>query len=146
MKCIPVITASLLLGFASTTSNAQSTEQVLGAVAGGALGNTIGDGDGRKAATILGAIIGYRNGDRILNGQSDGVYYSSHRNSYVDYNGLTRNQYRIHNYCKSQVPPKYQNNPGAFRSWVAGCVARVEQMQEEIEAQAYQDALNGDGK
>lgn len=60
MKCIPVITASLLLGFASTTSNAQSTEQVLGAVAGGALGSTIGDGDGRKAATILGAIIGYR--------------------------------------------------------------------------------------
>ena len=44
------------------------------------------------------------------------------------------------------LPSKYTNNPGAFRSWVNGCAARVEQLQQEIEMQAYQDALNGDGK
>jgi len=31
---------------------------VLGAIIGGALGNTVGHGDGRKAATIAGAVIG----------------------------------------------------------------------------------------
>ena len=31
---------------------------VLGALIGGALGNTVGHGDGRKAATIAGAVIG----------------------------------------------------------------------------------------
>jgi uncharacterized protein YcfJ len=33
-------------------------ETLLGAVIGGALGNTVGKGDGRKAATIAGAVIG----------------------------------------------------------------------------------------
>jgi uncharacterized protein YcfJ len=37
-------------------NNSGST--VLGAVIGGALGNTVGKGDGRKAATIAGAVIG----------------------------------------------------------------------------------------
>jgi len=140
-----------MLGFMllSPKADAQSTEQVLGAIAGGALGNTIGDGDGRKAATVLGAIIGYRHGERILNGQNGNSYNAYpryYRDDSIDYNGLTRNQYRIHNYCKSQVPPKYHNNPGAFRSWVIGCAARVEQMQQQIEMEAYQDALNSDGK
>lgn len=37
-------------------SNADGT--LLGALIGGALGNTIGKGDGRKAATIAGAVVG----------------------------------------------------------------------------------------
>jgi len=67
MKLIPVITATLLLGLSSIEARSQSTEQLLGAIAGGALGSTIGDGDGRKAATVIGAIIGYRVGERVLN-------------------------------------------------------------------------------
>jgi uncharacterized protein YcfJ len=31
---------------------------ILGALVGGALGNTVGDGDGRRAATVAGAVIG----------------------------------------------------------------------------------------
>lgn len=34
-------------------------DKLLGAVIGGAIGNTVGKGDGRKASTIAGAVIGY---------------------------------------------------------------------------------------
>jgi len=57
---------------------------LLGAIAGGVLGNSVGDGDGRKAATIAGAVIGYnvagasqRNGY----GYNDGYY---NRGGYYD--------------------------------------------------------------
>ena len=59
MKLANVIIAALLISFSSIEARSQSTEQVLGAIAGGALGSTIGDGDGQKAATVIGAIIGY---------------------------------------------------------------------------------------
>lgn len=35
------------------------TAPVVGAIVGGALGNQIGDGDGRRAATVAGAVLGY---------------------------------------------------------------------------------------
>ncbi|HEX7815420.1 glycine zipper 2TM domain-containing protein [Dyella sp.] len=38
---------------------------VIGAVAGGVLGNTIGKGDGRKAATVVGAVAGGVAGNQI---------------------------------------------------------------------------------
>ncbi len=44
---------------------------VLGAVVGGALGNTVGKGDGRKAATIGGAVVGGVVGHNIAKGDSD---------------------------------------------------------------------------
>jgi uncharacterized protein YcfJ len=44
---------------------------VLGAVVGGALGNTVGKGDGRKAATIGGAVVGGVIGHNIAKGDSD---------------------------------------------------------------------------
>jgi uncharacterized protein YcfJ len=50
-KLIPVIIVALLSGYASAQEG-PSSEQILGAIAGGALGSTIGDGDGRKAATV----------------------------------------------------------------------------------------------
>lgn len=57
---------------------------VLGAIIGGALGNTAGHGRGRRAATIAGAVIGgaignssVRNNDRYYN---DGPY--GHNNGY----------------------------------------------------------------
>jgi len=50
-----VISVALLLGLSSVV-NAQSndTDKLTGAVVGGLIGNTIGDGDGRKIATALG--------------------------------------------------------------------------------------------
>jgi uncharacterized protein YcfJ len=44
---------------------------VLGAVVGGALGNTVGKGDGRKAATIAGAVAGGAIGHNIAKNDSD---------------------------------------------------------------------------
>jgi hypothetical protein len=57
---------------------------------------------------------------------------------------LTRNQYRIQNYCRSQVPPKYKINHGVESSWIKGCVAKVEQAQAQMEMDAYNDAIDHD--
>lgn len=132
MKCSSaVIIASLLLG--SSIAKAQSTEQVLGAIAGGALGSTIGQGDGRKAATVIGAIIGYRNGQTILGGQSHEEYYQE---TYSD-----RRQ-RFEGYCWSSVPYYYQGNRRLEQNWVRGCVTRLQRQQSDLERQAYYDGLN----
>lgn len=48
---------------------------VIGAIVGGALGNTIGKGDGRKAATIAGAVAGGAIGNNAS--RRDDRYYSS---------------------------------------------------------------------
>ncbi|WEN16651.1 glycine zipper 2TM domain-containing protein [Rhodanobacter sp. AS-Z3] len=42
---------------------------VLGAVIGGVLGNTVGKGDGRRAATVVGAVAGGAVGNRASRGQ-----------------------------------------------------------------------------
>lgn len=46
---------------------------VLGAIVGGVLGNTVGKGDGRKAATVAGAVAGGAIGHRAAEG--DDRYY-----------------------------------------------------------------------
>jgi hypothetical protein len=129
MKCIPAIIASLLLGFSSTAANAQSTEQVLGAIAGGALGSTIGDGDGQKAATVIGAIIGWRMGERVL--RSD-----EHR----DFMRLDQNDFR--RWCRREVPQRYEHRLNLRDKWVAGCTQRLQRQQRELEREAYMDGLN----
>lgn len=53
-------------------NNAGAT--ILGAVIGGALGNTVGKGDGRKAATIAGAVVGGAVGNNAARG--DDRYYT----------------------------------------------------------------------
>ncbi len=55
---------------------------VLGALIGGALGNTLGHGDGRKAATIAGAVIG-----------GSIAHDASHRGRYRDAGGRYRQDY-----------------------------------------------------
>jgi len=55
---------------------------LLGALIGGALGNTVGHGDGRRAATIAGAVIG----GSIANDES-------HRGRYRDVGGSYRRDY-----------------------------------------------------
>jgi outer membrane lipoprotein SlyB len=46
-------------------SNGGTLGAVIGAVAGGLLGNTIGKGDGRKAATVVGAVAGGVVGNQV---------------------------------------------------------------------------------
>ncbi len=69
------------------SGNGGTLGAIIGAVAGGVLGNTVGKGDGRKAATVVGAVaggvvgnqVGKRNGDngsawRIVVRMDDGQY------------------------------------------------------------------------
>lgn len=57
----------------SRGNNAAGT--VIGAIVGGALGNTVGKGDGRKAATVAGALVGGAIGNNTA--RRDDRYYSS---------------------------------------------------------------------
>ncbi len=54
-------------------NNAAGT--VIGAIVGGALGNTVGKGDGRKAATVAGALVGGAIGNNTA--RRDDRYYSA---------------------------------------------------------------------
>lgn len=128
-KSLVATTAALLIGFGSTDARAQSTEQVLGAIAGGALGSTIGDGDGRKAATVIGAIIGYRNGEAILGASHNGYYQESY----------TDRRERFERYCVKDIPDYYRHDYNLARSWVRGCVNKLQRHQRELERQAYID-------
>ncbi len=126
MKCsiLVVMSAALLLGSQNTVAQNQGDIDVLlGAAAGAAIGSTIGDGDGRKIATVLGGLIG--------------AEMTRDRNGYR-YVGR-----RFESYCKDRIPAEYRNNVGVARSWVQGCVARLEQRQAELEQQAFEEALNG---
>jgi len=126
MKCsiLVVMSAALLLGSQSTVAQNQTDIDVLlGAAAGAAIGSTIGDGDGRKVATVVGGLIG--------------AEMARDRNGYR-YVGR-----RFESYCKDRIPSEYRNNVGVARSWVQGCVARLEQRQAELEQQAFEEALNG---
>ena len=126
MKCsiLVVMSAALLLGSQSTVAQTQGDIDVLlGAAAGAAIGSTIGDGDGRKVATVLGGLIG--------------AEMARDRNGYR-YVGR-----RFESHCKDRIPTEYRNNVGVARSWVQGCVARLEQRQVELEQQAFEEALNG---
>jgi len=121
-----VLVASALLLVGSGTVSAQSNEDIdvlLGAAAGAAIGSTIGDGDGQKIATVLGGLIGA------------GMARDRHGYRYAGK--------RFESYCKDKVPNQYRNNLGVARSWVEGCVARLEQRQAELEQQAFEEALNG---
>jgi outer membrane lipoprotein SlyB len=57
-------------------SNKVGGGTVLGAIVGGALGNTVGHGDGRKAATIAGALAGGAIGHNVeKRGRDSDRYY-----------------------------------------------------------------------
>lgn len=126
MKCSSLVVMSVVLLIGSATASAQSNEDInvlLGVAAGAAIGSTIGDGDGRKIATVVGGLIG--------------ANMARDRNEYR-YAGR-----RFESYCKDRIPSQYRNNAGVARSWVAGCVQRLEQRQIELEQQAFEEALNG---
>jgi len=128
-KLLVVMVASLLFGSSAMAQEGPSTEQVLGAIAGGALGSTIGDGDGKKAATVIGAIIGYRMGERVLSTKEHGQF-------------LALNETDFRRYCRHEVPARYGHDRRLADRWVQGCVVRLERQQKELEREAYLDGLN----
>jgi uncharacterized protein YcfJ len=143
-----LLAATALVG--TSTVQAQTVEQMLGAVAGYHLGNSVGDGDGRRAARVVGAVIGYRLGGQALT--PHGIVQGS---SVCEYDGA-RCQSRFvaisepfhhvrpsssdpYGYCRSQVPYEYRGNHGAARSWISGCVSRLQRYQAKLEEEAYLD-------
>ncbi len=107
-----------------------NTGAVLGGVIGAALGNQVGDGDGRRAATAVGAVLGYaiardaqnnRSGSNRYsnNGYSDNSYnnnydYRNDRQSngyYTEPNGQLRcRMVNDDNYAYGYQNNRYQNN------------------------------------
>lgn len=123
-----VVTCVSLLSGSVLAQEGPSTEQLLGAIAGGALGSTIGQGDGRKAATVIGAIIGYRMGERVLD--------KHQRDQFLD---LREDDFRY--YCRREVPHEYNRRENLRRMWIQGCVDRLHRQQRRLEKEAYEDRL-----
>lgn len=113
----------------SSSGIGNNTGAVLGGVIGAAIGNQVGDGDGRRAATAVGAVLGYaiardaqnNRGDNSRysnNGYSDNSYNNNHdyRNdhqstAYTEPNGQLRcRMVNDDNYAYGYQNNRYQNN------------------------------------
>ena len=116
-KVLAVMCVSLLFG-SNAIAQSNDTDKLIGAVVGGAIGSTIGDGDGQKIATALGALIGAR--------MADGQRYE--RRDFV-------------RECRRNVPVKYRGNDGARKAWIEGCVHNLEQVQARLEQEAYNEGV-----
>ena len=114
-----VMFAILLFGSNVANAQASDTDKLTGAVVGGLIGSTIGDGDGKKIATALGVIIGAR--------MADGQQY--------DKRDFERE-------CRRNVPLRYKDNEGAKRAWIRGCVDNLEDIQARLEREAYNEGAN----
>jgi len=116
-KVLAVMCVSLLFG-SNAIAQSNDTDKLIGAVVGGAIGSTIGDGDGQKIATALGALIGAR--------MADGQRYE--RRDFV-------------RECRRNVPLQYRGNDGARKAWTEGCVHNLEQLQSKLEQEAYEKGV-----
>lgn len=140
---------SLVIGLsflAPQAASAQSLEQILGAVAGYHLGNSIGDGDGRRAARVVGATLGYRYGEVLLDKDYERdrnwvpPRLPSRHDGYISSNYQTD---RFSSYCRRNIPQQYRRDYNLAESWVRGCVSRLNLEQADLERQAYEDGLQG---
>ena len=137
MKCLHAITAILLIGSSQVyAQNATDTDVLLGATAGGVIGSTIGQGDGKKIATVIGALIGANMARDAA--EARGGYPSAYNRTDPYF---VKNRIRRH--CERNVPREYAGYPEAARAWVEGCVQRQQMLQQELYNQAYEDGLNG---
>lgn len=116
-------------------STKERENQILGAIAGGYLGSTIGDGDGRTAATVLGAILGFRHGPQIL----DPNHHYDKRREYK--RPLRYRQADIFKICDYQNP--YPRDSRGYWSYHRGCVQRMSENIRAMEQRAYEEGLYG---
>jgi uncharacterized protein YcfJ len=133
MKQLAIIA---LLAF-SPLVNAQQEEKVLGAVAGGYLGSTIGGGDGKTIATVLGAIIGYNVGPQVL-GNSQGYTYGYGDRQWRQPRYRQADIYKI---CDHQNP--YHKDSRLYWSYNRGCVQRLSEQVRQLEQDAYEQGYQG---
>jgi hypothetical protein len=119
MRCLVLVVMSVILLLGSQNIIAQEAtqeEKILGAVVGGVIGSQVGSGSGRDAATIAGALIGYNWAENRTHGRREFVRY-----------------------CRRNIPVEYYD---VKKSWIEGCVARLERERIKREKQAYRDGLN----
>lgn len=134
MKKAILVSILALVSMTAYADDPNSDEKLLGAIAGGYLGSTIGGGDGKTVATVLGAIIGYKAGPQVLGSNEYHHHYRPQR----------RPQWRqadIYNICKSRNP--YQRDSRFFWSYNQGCVQRLSEQMREMEHYAYEQGYNG---
>ncbi len=63
----------------SNRRSGNNTNAVLGGIVGAAIGNRVGEGDGRRAATAVGAVLGYAIARDVQNNRGDNYRYSNNR-------------------------------------------------------------------
>lgn len=143
----------------SPAVKADDGEKLLGAIAGGVLGSTVGKGDGRKAAIVAGAVLGYRYGDQVLNRGSSGYYRNdNYTQTYFPrehYNGervyrereyrhqqYVRSDRSKRQYCQNNIPHRYSHNDRLRTVWVNGCLQRLQQEEDRMAEEAYQDGYS----
>jgi len=132
-----LITATILAALLVTpAANAGDLDKLLGAAAGAAIGSTIGKGDGRTIAMAAGAVIGANLAGR----NHDDYRYNSYNYNNYSYSDLER---MFTKQCRREVPAQYARNYGTRNAWVQGCVNRMMQEQQELEAEAYQEGAEG---
>ena len=86
-----------------------NTGAVLGGVIGAALGNQIGDGDGRRAATAVGAVLGYAIARDAQNNRGGNSRYSN--NGYSDNNYSDNNYNNNYDYRNDRQSNGYYTEP-----------------------------------
>ena len=135
------VVASLLL-LASTSvfahdprpDDKEQTNKLLGAVAGGYLGSTIGAGDGKTIATVIGAVLGFRYGNKVLDD-----HYNQEPRRYVSPPYGYYRQADIYNICRVENP--YPRESRFFEDYQKGCVQRksqeIREYQRIVEQQGY---------
>lgn len=139
MKTLVAITLALLstTGFAQDYYAEEKEQQnkLLGAIAGGYLGSTIGGGDGKTAAIVLGAVLGYRHGDKILEGDRH-KYNRYHRREHITYR-----QADVYKICEYRNP--YPRDSRFYWQYNRGCVQRLSEEMRQLERQAYEQGYQG---
>jgi len=118
----------------------EEDEKLLGAIAGGYLGSTIGDGDGKTAATVLGAIIGYNVGPQVL-GNSQGYTYRYHGYHDRSWRQLRYRQADVYRLCDRRNP--YPKDSRFYWSYNRGCVQRLSEEMREMEQHVYEQGYRG---
>ena len=144
----------------SPVSQANDGDKLLGAIAGGVLGSTVGKGDGRKAAIVAGAVLGYRYGDQLLNTSSNRQYrnesyahphvprghrhgqYFPQENYPRPNHEYARSDRNKRQYCQNNIPHRYSHNDRLRTVWVNGCLERLQQEEDRMAQEAYQDGYS----
>ena len=119
-----VISATPIMQQVSTPRQVCTTEQVsvqqpksgagalMGAIAGGAIGNSVGGGSGRTAATVLGVVGGAVVGDRIEGSSPNQVQNVQRCETQNFYENRTVAFDVVYEYAGKQYSAQMLNDPG----------------------------------